>query len=368
MAAAMRAYRGRRSLYNGPTEQPLQRWGVQHSSDAAHALAADARVAAGEPPEHRSGVGGVPFFNLVERMDEATLAAGLRQMLRAEWLPDYDGYDDAGELPGLEAALRRAATPHGRKVILTFANLGYADFVVNGFASTPAAKHTLVVALDADAHATFQAAGLVSFYEPRMPSISSAAASHLAAAFMDVMKLRLLYLAEVLVLGYSALLTDADAVFFDLPFAAFPPSADLVVACDATVVPRDWREAPGMVMAGFFFARAGVRPLIFVKEVLDYQARHPELHDQQSLNQILSELLVADLQVAVMHPRLFPNGFQYFVKRTVQREGGAPLVVQNNWLMGADNKRHRFREAGLWTSAAGALGSGHGPAAPRRLL
>jgi hypothetical protein len=50
-----------------------------------------------------------------------------------------------------------------------------------------------------------------------------------------------------------------------------------------------------MVMAGFFFARAGVRPIIFLKEVLDYQARHPEQHDQQSFNQILSELLVADL-------------------------------------------------------------------------
>ena len=49
-----------------------------------------------------------------------------------------------------------------------------------------------------------------------------------------------------------------------------------------------------------------------------------------------------------MHPRLFANGFQYFVKRTVQREGGAPLVVQNNWIAGAENKRHRFREARLW--------------------
>lgn len=36
---------------------------------------------------------------------------------------------------------------------------------------------------------------------------------------------------------------------------------------------------------------------------------------------------------------------RYFVKRTVQREGGHPAVVQNNWMAGADNKRHRFREA-----------------------
>ena len=64
-------------------------------------------------------------------------------------------------------------------------------------------------------------------------------------------------------------------------------------------MPKTWREAPGMVMAGFFnlptsryislhlpispctaqvmagffFARAGVRPIIFLKEVLDYQVR-----------------------------------------------------------------------------------------------
>ena len=39
---------------------------------------------------------------------------------------------------------------------------------------------------------------------------------------------------------------------------------------------------------------------------------------------------------------------QYFVKRTGEREGTAPIVVQNNWIGGAENKRHRFREAQLW--------------------
>ena len=52
------------------------------------------------------------------------------------------------------------------------------------------------------AHAAFQSAGLHSFFESRMPSISSGSADHRTAAFMDIMKLRLLYLAEVLLLGY----------------------------------------------------------------------------------------------------------------------------------------------------------------------
>ena len=72
---------------------------------------------------------------------------------------------------------------------------------------------------------------------------------------MDIMKLRLLYLAEVLGRGYNALLTDADAVFHAPPFAALPPAAQLAVACDATVVPADWQEAPGMVTARASFYR-----------------------------------------------------------------------------------------------------------------
>ena len=117
-----------------------------------------------------------------------------------------------------------------------------------------------------------------------MPTMPSESAGHTSAAFMDIMKLRLLYLAEVLQRGYSALLTDADAVFSpSSPFELFPPSAQLVVACDSTVVPSNWREAPGMVMAGFFYARAGSpRPIIFLKEVLDYANPPPHHHLQTS--------------------------------------------------------------------------------------
>ena len=128
-------------------------------------------------------------------------------------------------------------------------------------------------------------------------------------------------------LGYNALLTDADAVVYAPPFSSFPPGAALVVACDSTVVPLDWREAPGMVMAGFFYAKASVGPIILLKEVLDYQVRHPKEHDQQSFNQILSELLVADVSVAVMHPRLFPNGHQVVEMLTLL---GIPMPSPTN--------------------------------------
>jgi len=103
-----------------------------------------------EPLEHRSGVGGVPYFNLAEYMDEAVLAAEIVSSLRDEWLPAYPR--DGPFLPGLDAALAAAAARTAGAegaagvagaagaagaVVLTFANLGYADFVLNGFAPNP---------------------------------------------------------------------------------------------------------------------------------------------------------------------------------------------------------------------------------------
>ena len=148
-----------------------------------------------EPLEHRSGVGGVPYFNLVEYMDEAVLAAEIVSSLRDEWLPTYPR--DGPFLPGLDAALAAAAarTPataaagaegatgaegaaaEAGAVVLTFANLGYADFVLNGFART-AVPNTLVVALDALAHAAFREAGLISFFDALMPTIGAEQQDH----------------------------------------------------------------------------------------------------------------------------------------------------------------------------------------------
>lgn len=85
-AMALRAYRLRRALYNGPTA-PLQRWGVGLDVSQPDA---PSKVRSLPPTSgHRSGVHGVPFFNLIEFMDEHELALEIRAMLRDEWLPDF---------------------------------------------------------------------------------------------------------------------------------------------------------------------------------------------------------------------------------------------------------------------------------------
>ena len=322
MRAAIAAYRRRRAAHNGNAALLEQRWGVRLDLDSNpprshHTIDEEQQ----QTSEHRSGIGGIPFFNLVEHMDADLLSSELCAMLRSEWLPD-----DISSIPDLLSDLSdtlktvAASSKSGKDLILTFANLGYTDFVTNGFEHQKA--NTLIISLDPKAHDLLLSRGFHSYFDPRMPTMPEASALHTSAAFMDIMKLRLLYLAEVLQRGYNALLTDADAVFDPTPpFAVFPPNAlsrrVRLHGCARDVVGVA-RHGDGRIL----YARGGTpRTIIFIKEVLDYQLRHPEQHDQQSLNQILSELLVADMTVSVMHPRLFPNGFQYFHKRTVQREG-----------------------------------------------
>ena len=88
VGAAVWAYRNRRALYNGPSEL-LQRWGVELHPRVEGVHASDVAVDPAEPQEHRSGVGGVPFFNLLDFIEPQRLAVDVVQMLREEWLPDY---------------------------------------------------------------------------------------------------------------------------------------------------------------------------------------------------------------------------------------------------------------------------------------
>lgn len=85
-AAPLRAYRLRRARYNGPSD-PIRRWGVAllPIEDSQHASGSPSDTANGQ---HRSGIGGVPFFNLLPYIEESKLSRVLLRSLREEWLPE----------------------------------------------------------------------------------------------------------------------------------------------------------------------------------------------------------------------------------------------------------------------------------------
>ena len=105
----------------------------------------------------------------------------------------------AGVTPNPNPSLN--PNPHPNPSPFRFANLGYADFVINGFDLPEVKSRTLVISLDLRAHELLSSAGFVSYYDGSMPTIPEAGADHFSPGFMDIMKLRLLYLAEILLRG-----------------------------------------------------------------------------------------------------------------------------------------------------------------------
>lgn len=85
------------------------------------------------------------YLDLIGVLPDQMLMREIIELLRADVLLGH--HDAVNPLPDLDAALSRAADDH-RRLILTFCNLGYADFVASGLRHVR--QVTLVVALDGE--------------------------------------------------------------------------------------------------------------------------------------------------------------------------------------------------------------------------
>ena len=101
LGAALRRYRRRRAAYNGNADLLEQRWGVRLDSGGVGG-GGDLAAEHSEPTEHRSGVAGVPFFNLVAHMEASLLSRELCAILRDDWLPDGVDRSSPALLAGLD--------------------------------------------------------------------------------------------------------------------------------------------------------------------------------------------------------------------------------------------------------------------------
>jgi len=255
-------------------------------------------------------------------------------------------------LPGFTEIAEKIAI--NRTLVLAFTNLGYAHFADNMLLSLKKAgvHNTLMVALDPEAEAHFKRQNQPVYFPSELGRVASAAQLFDAHDYKQMMRIRLDMLRGVVDRGFHVLFSDVDAVFIKNPFEFYQQSDqyDLELCSDAPYIPRDYEQAPMMVMAGYFYIRAGQRSFKFLSEVLHYQDSHPEVHDQQVMNTILAELKPADevLHVRILNPLECVNGMNYFSSRTVQAHNSSPFVIQNNWATGAEVKRYRFQEHLLW--------------------
>ena len=172
---------------------------------------------------------------------------------------------------------------------------------------------------------------------------SDFAAMYSSEIFRRKMNLRTYMILDMLSFGYNILHTDADMYFFKNPFVAFNYER-----IEFDVAPMwDYKQHN----AGFIFIRNSTRAknLYTALEILTSETT---LEDQTALNNIAMQMIKSDSLLLHSLPKsMFLNGYYYFTHNRYFPETSTCkecVVVHNNFVVGLDAKRYRFREAGFW--------------------
>ena len=113
------------------------------------------------------------------------------------------------------------------------------------------------------------------------------------------------------------------------------------------------RACEAEVCGGFYYLRASAPAIAMLEaffERMAWQRQHvdPRIGEQPALNYVLRRSS-PPARYLVLPRELYPNGNAYFARRIWPRSSRAlPIIIHNNWLAGAEAKRQRFIDHGLW--------------------
>lgn len=251
----------------------------------------------------------------------------------------------------LDDLLRERSDAHGR-VVMTSANLQYSDFLLNLVQSMHkvGVHNYFVVALDKDVY---------NFCRQRTLPVVAGAHDKAGFSFFgerrfnDITQIQFAIARAVIERGYELLMVDADIVFACNPFvdlvpplrAGDEPPVDFYLQCESACLARH-----PFLNTGFFY----LYPTAGAKQVLALTLERKSETASENCQTLLNHVLYNDRRVAgrVRHRMLSfltaPNGIAFFVGQLPQLNGTEPVIVHNNYVRGRTNKRHRFREAGMW--------------------
>lgn len=241
-------------------------------------------------------------------------------------------------------------------------------------------RHALIVGTDREACAAAAAPGVAcldgsALFWPTARSrgrvsLPSGPVDHGTPAYARLMHVKARPCLEVLRRGYSLIFTDTDVVFLrdpreDLLSRARLSGADLLIQsdhdesnhascsahtdcwrshwCNTTTAVCD-EEACG----GFYWARPGPAVEQMFEAMFARFEAQPSLSvtEQPVLNFVLYR--ASDLQWSLLPRAPYPNGASFFTRGLRPKSPALPWLIHNNWARGAQTKKNRFEDYGLW--------------------
>ena len=255
--------------------------------------------------------------------------------------------------------LVRVAHPISGDLILVMANAPYEDFLNNWICHAHAVgvQHFVVLTPDAEIATRLEARGIA--HHVFVPSFAlsnrttvNAQLNYGTVEYQQLILERTLLVQRMLRLGVNVIIADIDAVWLSDPSAHFhaAPRRDAMAPVDG--YNDEW------VCGGLVYLRNTSRTqrawdvvaahhMTMVDEAL--QRGHLKWQDESEQAFISTYFRTKGvLDFAFLDVLRFPSGRHYFKLQLPQRAGVVPAVVHNNFIVGSDQKRRRFRRHGMW--------------------
>jgi hypothetical protein len=244
----------------------------------------------------------------------------------------------------LDPASAAVAAYASWRVLLTV-NDGHFDFFLNWWAHylrTGARMGVVVVAESDRVFDDLKALGLPRLTVERSGLSSPANLAYNTSEYRAMVSTRPTHILRHLRQGTNLFYTDIDTVWRGDPTEFIDPSKDLTAATDVLALDA-WSP---YYCTGFMAVSANARTVALMETWEREMAKEPQLN-QPIFNKVLYE---SDATHATFPVALFPNGGVYFDE--YGPEARRPVVVvHNNFIVGTDRKRQRFKDCGLWYEA-----------------
>lgn len=172
--------------------------------------------------------------------------------------------------------------------------------------------------------------------------------------FQDTMNYRTRFLLEVLEYGFNFLTADMDSIWLEDPFK-------YIAANNSDVQGQQHKLTE--LSGGLIYVKATSTGLKLWKKVVDCQEKNLKFlkshaigtydsskYTEQFCIQKFSKRLAASdlLKIRLLKSNRFPDGKAFFEDQLPLKQGVWPVIVHNNWILGVENKKHRFEDWNLW--------------------
>ncbi|KAL4219905.1 hypothetical protein ACF0H5_020317 [Mactra antiquata] len=161
-----------------------------------------------------------------------------------------------------------------------------------------------------------------------------------AAVFKDemynsIVSTRPLHILSMLSRGINVLYVDIDSVWLHNPLKYFNDSVECILQLDN----------PGVFCTGFMALKSNPRTINLIEQWHYELVRKPR-QNQPVFNKVFrkNKGLLTCQELSTVY---FPSGMQYF-KHFNDSDRAKVVVVHNNWIIGHDVKKERFKTFNLW--------------------